>query len=325
MINFKKFTVIVSNTFSKKTRLDKVLSKLFSQYSRTCIKKWIVNFRVNVNGKIFDKPNMYVSYGDKIIVSIVNESNNFDSPQNISLCIVYEDKDILVIDKQTNLVVHPGAGNKCGTLLNALLYRNSSFMHIPRSGIVHRLDKNTTGLMIIGKNIISYNALIELMRSRKIIRQYETVVHGRMISGGTIIRPIARHPTRRTIMTVSTSGKKAITHYRVIKRFSYHTHLRVKLETGRTHQIRVHMLDIHYPLIGDPIYGKKYQSLKNISKETFKMVKEFPRQALHSSKLCLKHPITGVQMKWNSCLPNDMLHLLKQLNKNDIEQFNYNF
>ncbi|XBC44212.1 MAG: 23S rRNA pseudouridine(1911/1915/1917) synthase RluD [Buchnera aphidicola (Schlechtendalia peitan)] len=317
MINIKQFTIVVPDTFPPKMRLDKAISQLLSSYSRTCLKEWILNFRVTVNGIILNRPNIRISCGDKIVINVVNYTDDFDSPQDIPLTVVYEDNDILVIDKQANLVVHPGAGNKNGTLLNALLYKNRNFAYIPRSGIVHRLDKDTTGLMIIAKNIISYNILIEFMKCKKIIRKYEAVVCGRVVSGGTIDKSIKRHSNRRTIMTTDVTGKKAITHYRIIKKFSYCTHLKIKLETGRTHQIRVHMLDINHPLIGDHVYNNKYKYLKGVPFKILKIVKEFPRQALHASQLCLKHPITGVWMTWNSCVPSDIKCLLNQLHQND--------
>ncbi|XBC38029.1 MAG: 23S rRNA pseudouridine(1911/1915/1917) synthase RluD [Buchnera aphidicola (Floraphis choui)] len=317
MTNTKNIIFVVPNIFSLKTRLDIVLSRLFYNYSRTCLKNWILNHQVNVNGRTFNKPSIKVSCGDLITINVIKSNDQFYNAQNIHLNVVYEDNDILVINKQSNLVVHPGAGNKDGTLLNALLYKDEKFLSVPRSGIVHRLDKNTTGLMVIAKNVISYNNLIKLMKSKNIIRKYEAIVHGRIISGGTIDRCIKRHPIKRVVMTTSISGKSAITHYRIIKRFFHYTHLAVKLETGRTHQIRVHMLSINHPLVGDNMYGNKYKFHKKITSDVLKVVKNFPRQALHASKLRLKHPITGLWMEWNSTLPKDILDLLNCLNVND--------
>ncbi|XBC42551.1 MAG: 23S rRNA pseudouridine(1911/1915/1917) synthase RluD [Buchnera aphidicola (Meitanaphis elongallis)] len=310
-------TIIVPNTFFSNIRLDKVLSQLYCNYSRTCFKKWILNCQVSVNDRMCDNPNMKVSCGDKITVNIINCENGFENPQNIPLNVVYEDNDILVIDKQVNLVVHPGAGHKDGTLLNALLYKSNTFLNVPRAGIIHRLDKNTTGLMVIAKNLISYNNLVELMKCRKIVRQYEALVYGRMISGGTICRSIKRHPVQRTIMTTNVLGRKAITHYRIIKRLSCCTHIRIKLETGRTHQIRVHMLSINHPLIGDSVYRNKHKFCKSITLGVYNIIKKFPRPALHASKLCLKHPITGQWMEWDSVFPNDIANLLNELNVNE--------
>lgn len=314
MINTENITAIVSDTIPLKMRLDKALLQLFSGHSRTCVKKWILNCQVNVNDVVFNKPNTKVICGDKITVNNIASVRNIDNSQNIPLNVVYEDEDILVIDKQVDLVVHPGSGHKDGTLLNALLYKDSCFSNVPRSGIVHRLDKNTTGLMVIAKNIKSYDILVNLMKSRKIVRKYEAIVHGRVISGGTICQPIKRNPLKRTAMITSITGKKAITHYRVIKRFSCHTHLAITLETGRTHQIRVHMLSINHPLIGDRVYGNKYKVCKNVVFSLRNVVRFFPRQALHASKLSLEHPIKKVHMEWNSNFPQDILTLLNQLN-----------
>ncbi|XBC38555.1 MAG: 23S rRNA pseudouridine(1911/1915/1917) synthase RluD [Buchnera aphidicola (Melaphis rhois)] len=314
MINIILFTIIIPSTCQLKIRLDKVLSQLFPEYSRTCLKKWILNNQISINGVVCNKPSINVYHRDEININVVKHLHHAYIPQDIHINVIYEDNDILVIDKQANLVVHPGAGNKYGTLLNALLYRDSNFLSVPRCGIVHRLDKNTTGLMVIAKNIESYNNLIESMRSRKIIRQYEAVVYGKLISGGGIFLSIQRHPIQRTMMTTSITGKSAITHYRIVKRFSYCTHITVRLETGRTHQIRVHMLSINHPVVGDKIYRNKYKFCKSITSKMFEIVKKFPRQALHASKLCLKHPITGIWMEWNSVLPKDILNLLSQLN-----------
>ncbi|XBC39083.1 MAG: 23S rRNA pseudouridine(1911/1915/1917) synthase RluD [Buchnera aphidicola (Nurudea shiraii)] len=316
MVNIKILRVVVPTMLKSNMRLDKVLAKLFFEYSRTCLKKWILNNQVNINGKVFSKPNTKVLFGDEITIKIIHNSylNSLKYPQKIPLNIIYEDNDILVINKQANLVVHPGAGHKDGTLLNALLYQNHNFLSIPRAGIIHRLDKNTTGLMVIAKNVLSYNNLAKSMKSRKIVRKYEALVYGRVISGGSVFASIKRHPFRRTIMTTGVVGKKAITHYRIIKRFSCYTHLMIQLETGRTHQIRVHMLSINYPIIGDREYGNKYKFSRNMVASVHKVVKAFPRQALHASELCLKHPTTNLWMKWNSPIPKDMLDLLSHLN-----------
>ncbi|XBC41108.1 MAG: 23S rRNA pseudouridine(1911/1915/1917) synthase RluD [Buchnera aphidicola (Nurudea yanoniella)] len=317
MTNTKILTAVIPNVFQVDMRLDRVLAKLFFEYSRTYLKKCILNRQICINGIVFNKPNIKVSCGDIVTVKIISNAN-INHPQDIPLNIIYEDNDILIIDKPDNLVVHPGAGHKDGTLLNGLLYKSNKFINVPRSGIVHRLDKNTTGLMVIAKNIFSYNTLIRSMKSREIIRQYEAIVHGKMISGGSISFPIKRHSSRRTIMTIGIRGREAITHYRIIKRFSFCTHLMVKLETGRTHQIRVHMLNINHPLIGDREYGNKYKYCRYINSSTHNIVKNFPRQALHASKLLLKHPRTCSWMEWNSSIPEDILNLLNHLNKNNV-------
>lgn len=297
-------------------RLDLFLKILFSQYSRTFLKKIILNNEVFINGNICCNPDKKISYKDLIVISFTIYKEKYYLAEKISLNIVYEDNDILVIDKQDNFIVHPGAGIKSGTLLNALLYKDNVFFNVPRAGIVHRLDKNTTGLMVIAKTVLAYYNLINQIKLKKVVREYQAIVYGRVISGGTIIKPIIRNPYKRISMMVNQCGKIAITHYRVIQRYSYHTHLKIKLETGRTHQIRVHMLYINFPIVGDQLYGNKYKFYKNIKEEFFQEIRAFSRQALHASKLCLYHPVTQCFMEWNSKLPKDILNLIKLLNCN---------
>lgn len=318
MKNIFELTALVPKTLLCKNRLDLVLKSLFHQYSRTFLKKNILKKNVFVNGSVFDRPDLKVFFKDLICIKLKLKKNNFLKSEDISLDIVYEDNDILIINKQNNLVVHPGAGNKNGTLLNALLYYNDIFLNVPRAGIVHRLDKNTTGLMVVAKNVFAYKALIQQIKDKRVIREYQAIVHGRVISGGTITEPIMRNPIKRTTMKVHYNGKTAITHYRVLQRFMYYTHLRVQLETGRTHQIRVHMLHINFPIIGDTIYNNKRKFCKNISLKLFNKIQKFPRQALHASKLCLYHPVTQCLMEWNSVLPTDMLSLIECLNSNNM-------
>ncbi|CAL4323585.1 Ribosomal large subunit pseudouridine synthase D [Buchnera aphidicola (Pemphigus immunis)] len=296
-------------------RLDQVLAKILHQCSRTTLKKWILNKQVNVNGNIIKKPNTFVNSGDIIVVNSISEKK-CSFAENIFLNIVYEDDDILVINKPINFVVHPGAGNINGTILNALLYKDNLFYKIPRAGIIHRLDKNTTGLMLIAKNIVSYEILIENLKNRSIFREYEAIVVGNVISGGTVEQPIGRHMKYRTKMCVSSIGKKAITHFRIIERFKYHTHLRINLETGRTHQIRVHMLHIRYPILGDPVYHGTCIKPKGMSITVLKKINFFSRPALHASKLRFIHPKKNNLMEFNIFLPNDMQKLINILKKN---------
>jgi 23S rRNA pseudouridine1911/1915/1917 synthase len=315
MIKMEKISETVPMCLESNKRLDRVLANIFNQYSRTILKKWILNEQINVNGNIIKKPNTQVFSGDIITVNFISEKK-YPFSENIILDSIYEDDDVLVINKPMNLVVHPGAGCTNGTILNALLYKDHLFHKIPRAGIVHRLDKNTTGLMLIAKNIITYKILINYLKNREIIREYEAIVVGNMISGGTIEQPISRHKKNRIKMCVSSIGKKAKTHYRIIERFKHHTHLRIQLETGRTHQIRVHMLYIMYPILGDPVYCGKFSIPKGISKIVLNKISFFSRPALHASKLRFYHPRTNKLMEFNIELPEDMKKLIYILKKN---------
>ncbi|HGN1891233.1 TPA: 23S rRNA pseudouridine(1911/1915/1917) synthase RluD [Proteus mirabilis] len=301
-------------------RLDQALAELFPDYSRSRIKEWILDNRVQVNDKIINKPKEKMLGGEKIEVDALIEEDVRWEPQNIPLNIVYEDDDILVINKPRDLVVHPGAGNPDGTVLNALLYRYPEIVNVPRAGIVHRLDKDTTGLMVVAKTVPAQTHLVEALQRREITREYEAVATGRMTAGGLVNEPISRHPTKRTHMAVHPMGKPAVTHYRVMEHFRAHTLLRLRLETGRTHQIRVHMAHIHHPLIGDQLYGGRPRPLKGASEEFRDTLRRFDRQALHATMLRLYHPITGIEMEWHAPLPDDMVELIRVL-KVDAEQF----
>ncbi|HHZ8726590.1 TPA: 23S rRNA pseudouridine(1911/1915/1917) synthase RluD [Proteus mirabilis] len=301
-------------------RLDQALAELFPDYSRSRIKEWILDNRVQVNDKIINKPKEKMLGGEKIEVDALIEEDVRWEPQNIPLNIVYEDDDILVINKPRDLVVHPGAGNPDGTVLNALLYRYPEIVNVPRAGIVHRLDKDTTGLMVVAKTVPAQTHLVEALQRREITREYEAVATGRMTAGGLVNEPISRHPTKRTHMAVHPMGKPAVTHYRVMEHFRAHTRLRLRLETGRTHQIRVHMAHIHHPLIGDQLYGGRPRPLKGASEEFRETLRRFDRQALHATMLRLYHPITGIEMEWHAPLPDDMVELIRVL-KMDAEQF----
>ncbi|HGN2943846.1 TPA: 23S rRNA pseudouridine(1911/1915/1917) synthase RluD [Proteus mirabilis] len=301
-------------------RLDQALAELFPDYSRSRIKEWILDNRVQVNDKIINKPKEKMLGGEKIEVDALIEEDVRWEPQNIPLNIVYEDDDILVINKPRDLVVHPGAGNPDGTVLNALLYRYPEIVNVPRAGIVHRLDKDTTGLMVVAKTVPAQTHLVEALQRREITREYEAVATGRMTAGGLVNEPISRHPTKRTHMAVHPMGKPAVTHYRVMEHFRAHTRLRLRLETGRTHQIRVHMAHIHHPLIGDQLYDGRPRPLKGASEEFRETLRRFDRQALHATMLRLYHPITGIEMEWHAPLPDDMVELIRVL-KVDAEQF----
>ncbi|EPE37329.1 ribosomal large subunit pseudouridine synthase D [Candidatus Photodesmus katoptron] len=321
MFNQIKLIDIVKNNQSGQ-RLDQTATELFSDFSRSLIKKWLLDGKVYVNNLIITKPSTKVKMGQTIRIELEfqNKKQHLEA-QNIFLDIVYEDNYLLVINKPRDFVVHPGAGTYDGTLLNALLYHYPGIEKIPRAGIVHRLDKNTTGLMIIAKTLPSYTYFVQEFQKRNIIREYEAIVIGTITFSGKIDEPISRHSTKRTLMAVSPIGKYAITHYQVIECFREYTHLHLRLETGRTHQIRVHMSYLQHPLLGDYSYGAYMKIPKGASKTLVEMIRAFDRQALHASTLKFKHPITGKMMKFHSSLPSDILSMIK-IFREDIRSYN---
>lgn len=300
-------------------RLDQAMAELFPDYSRSCIKEWILDDRVQVNGKTANKPKEKVWGGEIVAIAAQIEDPRWE-PQDIALDVVYEDCDILVINKPRDRVVHPGAGNPDGTVLNALLHYYPKIADVPRAGIVHRLDKDTTGLMVVAKTVPAQTRLVEALQEREITREYEAVAIGTMTAGGTVDEPISRHSTKRTHMAVYPMGKPAVTNYCILENFHAHTRLRLRLETGRTHQIRVHMSHINHPLVGDPLYGGRPRSLKGASEAFISTLRGFDRQALHATMLRLYHPISGIQMEWHAPLPQDMVDLITVL-KADSEKF----
>ncbi|VFP86198.1 23S rRNA pseudouridine(1911/1915/1917) synthase RluD [Candidatus Erwinia haradaeae] len=301
-------------------RLDQTLKELFPNYSRSCLKAWILNRYVSVNGIIVDKAKKKISGGALISIYAKIKERILWEPKEIPLNIVYEDDAILIINKPSQLVVHPGPGHDNDTIMNAILYYFPESACIPRAGIVHRLDKDTTGLMVIAKTISAHNNLLKDLRKRKIIREYEAIVTGRIITSGKVDAPIGRHIRKRTHMAVNSMGKSAITHYRIIKNFRNHTWLRLQLETGRTHQIRVHMSHITHPIVGDPIYSH-HPYLQKGSSETFlATLCAFNRQALHATMLRMSHPISGIAMEWHTELPRDMVELINAI-QTDTEKF----
>ena len=297
-------------------RLDVALSEMLPDYSRSKITAWIKSGDALVNNKAF-KPKDKVNGSQMVMLSLNKKQNNDWSAENIALNIVFEDEDIIVINKQFGIVTHPGAGNWTGTLANALLYYDPSLSKLDRAGIVHRLDKNTSGLMVIARNEKSQKYLIEQLQSHLVDREYSAIVYGHMIAGGTVDEPIGRDPKDRVKQAVSMRGKDATTHYRAIERFKSHTHVKAILETGRTHQIRVHLSYVGHSLIGDPTYGGRVRFPKKASEELKEALINFKRQALHSKKLTLTHPISGESMSWKAPLPDDMLELLEVLKKFD--------
>lgn len=302
-------------------RLDAVLAELFSDFSRNRIQDWVKSGKVTLDGEKVVKPNYKVLGGEEVILLAEIEAEITYQPQQIPLDIVYEDTDILVINKPVGLVVHPGAGNPDGTLLNGLLYYHPSLNEVPRAGIVHRLDKDTSGLMVIAKTIAAQTYLVEQLQKHDVERIYDAIVLGKVISGGTVEKNIGRHPTdRKRMAALAVGGKPAVSHFRVVERFREHTHVRVQLETGRTHQIRVHMSSIGFPLIGDPVYGGRLRIPKEMMPEFVDYLRGFKRQALHAGQLSLKHPTSGKQMKWKVSMPDDMLDLIDIL-RDDLEDF----
>ena len=297
-------------------RLDVALSEMLPDYSRSKITAWIKSGDALINNKAF-KPKDKVNGSQVVMLSLNKKQNNDWSAENIALNIVFEDEDIIIINKPFGLVTHPGAGNWNGTLANALLYYDPKLSKLDRAGIVHRLDKNTSGLMVIARNEKSQKYLVEQLQSHSVAREYSAIVYGHMISGGSVNDPIGRDPKDRIKQAVSSNGKDATTHYRVIDRFKSHTHVKAILETGRTHQIRVHLSHIGYPLLGDPMYGGRVRFPKKASEILKESLLGFKRQALHSKKLTLNHPSTGELMSWKSPLPDDMLKLLNILSEFD--------
>ena len=296
-------------------RLDRALAILWPQYSREQHKGWIIEGMVKVDNETILKPRHKITSGQHIEINATVKEQTPWKAEEIPLNIVFEDKDILVIDKPSNLVVHPGAGNHNSTLANALLHHAPEISHLPRCGLVHRLDKDTTGLLISAKTIEAYNQLIKSMQEREIHRHYQAIVQGVIISGGSIDEPIGRHKTSRTKMSVSSGGKVAVTHYLVEKRFAAHTLLNLQLETGRTHQIRVHLTHRGYPIIGDRTYKKQIALERSISNTLQSVIKSFPRQALHARRLELNHPVSHQSMVFESPLPDDMSNLITALQK----------
>ena len=298
-------------------RFDQTLAIMFPDYSRSRIKEWILAGQVQVNSEVLSRPREKMYGGEVVEINAKVEAEIRFEAQNIPLDIVYEDEYILVINKPVGLVVHPGAGNPDGTLLNALLHHYPQIGVVPRAGIVHRLDKDTTGLMVIAKTIAAQTNLVEAMQLREITREYEAIACGVMTAGGLVDQPIGRHSTKRTQMAVSFVGRPSVTHYRVMEKYRLHTRLRLRLETGRTHQIRVHMSHITHPLVGDPVYGGRPRPPKNATPELLMKLRGFKRQALHAAMLSLFHPITGEEMTWHAELPEDFVELVELLQEDN--------
>jgi 23S rRNA pseudouridine1911/1915/1917 synthase len=309
-------TMTVPDEFAGQ-RLDQTVAQLFSDFSRSRLQEWIKSGSLLVDGQI-KKPREKLLGGEYIEINATLEPNREWEAEPMDLPIVYEDEDILVLNKPVGLVVHPAAGHQGGTLLNALLHHHPDLAQLPRAGIVHRLDKDTSGLMVVAKNLVAHADLVGQLQLRTVSREYEAITMGVMTGGGTVEAAVGRHPTDRKKQAVIqegfSGGKHAVTHYRVLKKFFAHTHIRVKLETGRMHQIRVHMAHMHYPLVGDATYGGRLRLPQGATAELQEALRGFSRQALHAKALGLEHPRTGEHMQWEVDLPADMQHLLTVLN-----------
>lgn len=293
-------------------RLDQALAKMFPDYSRSRLSAWLKAGAVLVDGeqrRARDK----VDGGEQIELEVLVEIAVRSEPEAMPLNIVFEDAAVLVINKSAGLVVHPGAGNPTGTLMNGLLHHAPALEELPRAGIVHRLDKQTTGLLLVAKTLAAHTALVRALEERKISRRYLAVCQGVLTGGGTINEPIGRHPLDRTRMSVRDNGKPALTRYTVIERFRAHTYVNVALETGRTHQIRVHFAHRRHALLGDPVYGGRLALPAGASDALIDRLRSFKRQALHAAQLELLHPVSGAALQLDTPLPDDFVSLVETL------------
>ncbi|HET9484020.1 MAG TPA: 23S rRNA pseudouridine(1911/1915/1917) synthase RluD [Xanthomonadales bacterium] len=294
------------------SRADQVAAELFADFSRSRIAEWIRAGALRVDGKVV-KPKQTLAGGERHTLDVMLEAEVEMRPEAIALAILYEDEHVLVVDKPPGLVVHPGAGNPSGTLQNALLHHDARLAEIPRAGIVHRLDKDTSGALVVARTLQAHAALVAQLSERDVHRQYEALVQGTMVAGGTVDAPIDRHPRDRLKMAVREGGRPAVTHYRVREKFPGHTLLQVRLETGRTHQIRVHMAHIRHPIVGDALYGPGLRLPRGASPALAEALRGFTRQALHAERLEFEHPVGGQRIEVDAPRPADLEHLLAAL------------
>ncbi|WBA80215.1 23S rRNA pseudouridine(1911/1915/1917) synthase RluD [Endozoicomonas sp. GU-1] len=297
-------------------RFDQIAAACFPEFSRARLQEWIREGFLVVDGDA-RKPKEKLYGGEQLSLSVEVQPEGQWAAENIPLDVVYQDNHIMVINKPAGLVVHPAAGNYTGTLLNALLYHYPDNAALPRAGIVHRLDKDTTGLMVVARSLAAHTDLVAQLQDRTVHREYEAVVRGVMTGGGVVDAPIGRHPQNRLKMAVVRGGKPSVTHYRVVKRYKAHTHIRLNLQTGRTHQIRVHMSHQHFPLVGDDLYGGGLKLPKSCPAALEAVLRAFRRQALHARQLGLIHPATGEYMEWEVPLTDDFQMLLDSLAANE--------
>ena len=293
-------------------RFDQALARALPQYSRARLKTWIESGAVQVDGRPLRGKDRVLG-GEQVRIQAQLPLQGRVHAEPIPLAVVFKDRAILVIDKPAGLVVHPGAGNSRHTLQNALLALDSRLALVPRAGLVHRLDKDTSGLLVVACTPEAHTALTAALAAREVTREYLALCSGVMTGGGTIDEPIGRHRTLRTRMAVRADGREAITHYRIERRFRAHTLVRVSLQTGRTHQIRVHLAHIGYPIVGDPVYGGRRRVPAGCSPDVAEALRSFPRQALHAARLGLAHPLTGCPLQFEAPLPQDMQRLIGKL------------
>ena len=293
-------------------RLDQALAALFPDFSRTRLKAWIEAGRVQLDGRA-PRPRDVVVGGEVVQLRPLAEPQVAAAPEDIALDVVHADADVLVLNKPPGLVVHPGAGNPRATLQNALLHFDPRLVELPRAGIVHRLDKNTSGLLVVARTARAHTALVRALEAHEVEREYQAVCSGVMTAGGTVDAPIDRHPVDRLRMAVRSSGREAVTHYRVITRYRAHTHARVVLETGRTHQIRVHLAHAGYPLVGDATYGRRIVLPRAATPRLAATLQAFRRQALHAARLAFVHPASGERVEFTAPLPPDYAALVAAL------------
>jgi 23S rRNA pseudouridine1911/1915/1917 synthase len=293
-------------------RFDAVLAELFPEYSRSRLAAWIRSGDVLLDGRQV-RPRDPVRGGETVRLRAVEEVQTRALPEDIALAVLHEDEAVIVVDKPPGLVVHPGAGNPAGTLVNALLHRDPALANLPRAGIVHRLDKDTSGVMVVARSLQAHTALVAQLSARQVHRQYLAVVVGALVSGGTADAPIDRHPRDRIRMAVREDGRDAVTHFRLRQRFRAHTALECRLETGRTHQIRVHMAHLKHPIVGDPMYGGPLKLPKGATPALVEALRGFRRQALHAETLEFAHPLTGQALRCTAPVPADLRALLRAL------------
>lgn len=291
-------------------RLDQSLARMFPEYSRSRLKEWLLAGAITVDGGP-KRPRDAVVGGETVALQPLAETAVVAEPEPIALDVVHEDDELLVVNKVAGLVVHPGAGNPAGTLMNGLLHHTPGLQEIPRAGIIHRLDKDTSGLLLVAKTLTAHTALVRLLADREIARHYLAICNGVLTGGGTIREAIARHPVDRKRMSVQANGKPAVTHYTVKERFAAHTFVNVKLETGRTHQIRVHFAHRRHALVGDQVYGGRLALPKRASEELIQTLRHFKRQALHATRLAFEHPASGEMLTLEVDPPKDFQQLVE--------------